>query len=92
MARDPDLTQAGDWRTRISVDPLVCHGRACIKGTRVMVSVVLDNLAAGLTADEIVASYPSLTHDDVQAAIARATEPVERRLWIAEEDQVRIRA
>jgi uncharacterized protein (DUF433 family) len=80
MASDSALTQASDWRTRISVDPLVCHGRACIKGTRVMVSVVLDNLAAGLTADEIVASYPSLTHDDVQAAIAYAADLARERV------------
>ena len=45
-----------DWREYITVDPTVCHGRACIKGTRIMVSVVLDNLAADLTPDEIVAA------------------------------------
>ena len=39
------------WQNYIKVDPAVCHGKACIKGTRIMVSVVLDNLAAGLTAD-----------------------------------------
>jgi uncharacterized protein (DUF433 family) len=62
------------WQDHITVDPAVCHGRACIKGTRIMVSVVLDNLAAGLTADEIVRNYPSLNHDVVQAAIAYAAE------------------
>ena len=62
------------WQEFITVDPAVCHGRACIKGTRIMVSVVLDNLAAGLTADEIVLSYPSLNHEAVQAAIAYAAE------------------
>ncbi len=62
------------WQDRIVVDPAVCHGRACIKGTRVMVSVVLDNLAAGLTPDEIIASYPSLSHEDVQAALAYAAD------------------
>ena len=40
------------WRDRITVDPLVCHGKACIKGTRVMVSVILDNLADGVSRDE----------------------------------------
>jgi uncharacterized protein (DUF433 family) len=49
------------------VGPAVCHGKACIKGTRIMVSVVLDNLAAGLTADEILHSYPSLTREAVQS-------------------------
>ncbi len=62
------------WQEFITVDPAVCHGRACIKGTRIMVSVVLDNLAAGLTAEEIVGSYPSLNHEAVQAAIAYAAE------------------
>ena len=42
-----------DWQNYITVDPNVCHGQACLKGTRVMASVVLDNLAAGLTPDEI---------------------------------------
>ena len=49
-----------DWREYITVDPNVCHGQACIAGTRVMVSVILDNLAAGLTAEEIAESYPSV--------------------------------
>lgn len=48
-----------DWHEHISVDPAVCHGRACIAGTRVMVSVILDNLAAGMTVAEIAESYPS---------------------------------
>ena len=63
-----------DWRDYITVDPAVCHGKACIKGTRIMVSIVLDNLAAGLTSDEIVHSYPSLSKESVQAAIAYAAE------------------
>ena len=65
---------SADWRERISVDPQVCHGKPCIKGTRIMVSVILDNLAAGLTVDEIVAEYPPLTRDDVYAALAYAAE------------------
>ena len=62
------------WQERITVDPTVCHGQACVKGTRIMVSVVLDNLAAGVDAKEILASYPSLTEEDVQGAIAYAAE------------------
>ena len=62
------------WQDHIIVDPAVCHGRACIKGTRIMVSVVLDNLAAGLTPDEIIRSYPSLDYEAMQAAIAYAAE------------------
>lgn len=59
---------------RISTDPLICHGKACIKGTRIMVSVVLDNLAAGVSFDEIIKSYPSLTVEDIKAAIGYAAE------------------
>jgi uncharacterized protein (DUF433 family) len=65
---------------RITSDPAICHGKACIRGTRVMVSVILDNLAAGLTADEIVASYPSLALEDVRAAIAYAAEIARERI------------
>ncbi len=69
-----------DWREHITVDPMICHGRACITGTRVLVSVVLDNLAAGLTAEEILESYPSLTQDAVRAAIAYAAELARERV------------
>lgn len=62
------------WQEYITVDPAVCHGRACIKGTRIMVSVVLDNLAAGLTSEEIIDGYPSLSHEAIRAAIAYAAE------------------
>lgn len=54
----------------ISVDPEVCHGQACVKGTRVMVSVVLDCLAAGMTEQEIVEEYPTVTVEGVRAAAA----------------------
>jgi uncharacterized protein (DUF433 family) len=63
-----------DWRERVAADPAICHGKPCIKGTRIMVSVVLDNLAEGLTAQEIVAEYPSLVLEDVQAAMAYAAD------------------
>jgi uncharacterized protein (DUF433 family) len=63
-----------NWIERISVNPEVCHGKACIQGTRVMVSVILDNLAAGEAASEIVRSYPSLKLEDISAAIAYAAE------------------
>jgi len=64
----------------ISVDPLICHGTACVKGTRVMVSVILDNLAAGSGEEEILRSYPSLTRLDIQAALAYAAELTKERL------------
>jgi uncharacterized protein (DUF433 family) len=71
---------AMNWRERISIDPVVCHGQACIKGTRLPVAVVLDNLAAGLSAEEIVASYPPLRVDDVRAATAYAAELARERI------------
>jgi len=69
-----------DWRSRISVDPDVRHGKACVAGTRAMVSVVLDNLAAGATASEVVRLYPSLQEQDVNAAIAYAAELARERV------------
>jgi uncharacterized protein (DUF433 family) len=63
-----------NWRERISVDPNVCHGKACIKGTRIMVSVVLDNLAAGEPANRILNNYPTLRPEDLQAAVQYAAK------------------
>ena len=63
-----------DWREHITVDFAVCHGRACFAGTRIPVSVVIDNLAACQTTEEILTSYPSLTAESVRAAIAFAAE------------------
>ena len=63
-----------EWQERISINPAVCHGKACIRGTRVMVSVILDNLAVRVHRDEILASYPTLTDADIQAAISSAAE------------------
>jgi uncharacterized protein (DUF433 family) len=69
-----------DWRARITVDPGVCHGRACVAGTRVMVSVILDNLAAGEPLEAILRSYPTLGAEDVNAAIAYAAELARERV------------
>jgi uncharacterized protein (DUF433 family) len=69
-----------DWRTHISTDQAVCHGKACIKHTRIMVSVVLDNLAAGQSPQEIVALYPTLRLEDVAVAIAYAAELARERV------------
>ncbi len=68
-----------DWRQRVSVDPAICHGKACIQGTRIMVSVILDNLAAGMTPSDIIQNYPSLKPIDIQAAIAYAAELARER-------------
>jgi len=69
-----------DWRKHIAVDPVVCHGQACIRGTRIPVSVVLDNLAAGLAASEIATSYPSISPIAIQAAMAYAAELARERV------------
>lgn len=58
---------------RIVIDPAVCHGQPCAKGTRVLVTVLLDALAAGLPAAEIVRHYPSITQEDVRVAAASGT-------------------
>jgi uncharacterized protein (DUF433 family) len=57
---------------RISVDPQICHGTACISGTRIPVSVILDNLAEGISREDILKSYPSLKSEDIDAALAYA--------------------
>jgi len=61
-----------EWRDRISIDPNICHGKACIKGTRIMVSIILDNLHAGDDAAGIIREYPQLQDEDVRAAIGYA--------------------
>ncbi|MBI3466740.1 MAG: DUF433 domain-containing protein [Planctomycetes bacterium] len=76
--RKPD--PPGDWRDRISVDPNVCHGKPCIKGTRIMVSIILDYLSASEPVEEIVRQYPSLTREDIQAAMQYAA-------WLAHEEE-----
>ena len=68
------------WQDHIVVDPQVCHGKACIKGTRVTVSVILDNLAAGVSREEILASYPSLASEGIEAALAYAAELARERV------------
>lgn len=59
-----------NWQERSSSNPNVCHGKPCIIGARIMVSIILDNLAEGLAPDEIVADYPPLTLTDIRVAIA----------------------
>ena len=70
-----------DWQARISINPQVCHGKPCIKGTRIMVSVILDYLKAGESDQDILREYPTLKKEDIQAAIAYAA-------WLAHEEEV----
>jgi uncharacterized protein (DUF433 family) len=59
---------------RISIDPQVCFGKPCIKGTRIWVSLILDFLASGETEKAILAAYPQLQPEDIRAALAYAAE------------------
>ena len=68
-----------DWKAHISSDPTVCHGKACIKGTRVLVSVILDNLAEGETHEAIARAY-WITEEDVQATLHYAAELAKDRI------------
>ncbi len=67
---------------QISVDQNVCHGKACIKGTRIMVSIILDNIAAGVSNEELLKSYPSLTMEGIRAALAYAADIAKERIII----------
>lgn len=63
-----------DWRDRISVDPRIHHGKPCIKGTRVPVSVIVGSVADGDTPEQIVRSWPQLTAEDITAALRFAAK------------------
>ena len=67
---------------RISIDPKVCFGKPCIKGTRIWVSLILDLLAGGTTMDEILLDYPSLSEEDIRASIAYGSE-MSRERYVA---------
>lgn len=69
-----------NWREHIAVDPNICHGQACLIGTRIPVSVVLDNLAAHLLPEEILRSYPTMTREGIDACIAYAAELARERV------------
>jgi uncharacterized protein (DUF433 family) len=65
---------------RVSIDPAVCGGRPCIRGTRIWVSFILDLLASGMVEAEVRAEYPQLTHEDILAAIAYGAEASRERM------------
>ena len=69
-----------NWRDYITVDPEICHGKACITGTRVLVTTVLDNLASGLDTEEITRSYPSVSPEAVRAALCYAAALANERV------------
>jgi uncharacterized protein (DUF433 family) len=65
--------QPSNLLERISVDLQICHGKPCIKGTRIPVFVILDALAAGMLHREIIEEYPPITEEDIQAALYYAS-------------------
>jgi uncharacterized protein (DUF433 family) len=75
-----EVNAMGDWRERISIDPNVCHGKPCIKGTRIMVWLIVECLANGDTVEDVLKAYPSLTREDVLAALAYAAEMTKERI------------
>ena len=66
--------ERSDWRERVVVDPGIHHGAACVKGTRIPVSILLGSLADGMNPDEILDGYPQLTREDISAVLAYAAE------------------
>ena len=72
------MGRAAKWHERISIDPTVHHGDPCISGSRVPVSVVVGSIADGDTFEQVLASYPQLTREDIQAALHYAAEAVNR--------------
>lgn len=69
-----------DLLDRISIDPNICFGKPCIRGTRIWVSLLLDRLATGETVDELLKDYPQITREDVLAAIAYGAEAARERI------------
>ncbi|HEY8021611.1 MAG TPA: DUF433 domain-containing protein [Thermoanaerobaculia bacterium] len=63
-----------DWRTHLSSDPRICGGSLCARGTRVLVTNILDSLAEGASREEILHSYPTLLPEHIEAALAYAAE------------------
>lgn len=67
------------WQDRISINPNICHGKPCIKGTRIWVSLILGYLANGDSCETIPGEYPQLTREDIQACIAYGSEAARER-------------
>lgn len=68
-----------EWKSRIVIDPRISHGKPCVAGTRIWVSLVLDFLASGESIEQILAEYPQLKRDDVLACIAYGAELARER-------------
>jgi uncharacterized protein (DUF433 family) len=68
---------------RVTVDPEVCGGKPCVRGTRIYIALILDGLAEGLTPHQLVEHYPQLSLDDIRAALAYAAELAQENTWKA---------
>jgi uncharacterized protein (DUF433 family) len=71
---------AMDWKPYITTDPQIMHGAVCFRGTRIPVSVVLDNLAVGETSERILDQYPSLKPEHIPAALGYAADLARERI------------
>jgi len=67
--------------SRVVVDPDVCGGQPCIRGTRIYIAIILDSLAEGLTPEQIIEEYPQLTLEDIRGALAYAAELSRENIW-----------
>ena len=70
-----------EWRDRIIFDPEICHGKACVRGTRIPVTVILDNLAQGNNTELILKQYPGLQKEDILAVLSYAAELASDRIF-----------
>jgi uncharacterized protein (DUF433 family) len=66
---------------RVSIDPAVCGGKPCVRGTRIYIAIILDALAEDLTPQQVIDHYPQLTLDDIRAALAYAAAVTQENTW-----------
>ena len=72
-----------DWKDRIEVNPAVLLGKPIIKGTRISVELILDRMADGWTMEDVLASYPGISREDVLAALSFSSELFKEESYIA---------
>jgi uncharacterized protein (DUF433 family) len=75
-----EVSDMANQLERISIDPAVCGGRPCVRGTRIWVALILDLLAGGMSEAQLRVEYPELAHDDILAAIAYGAEASRERM------------
>ena len=74
---------------RIVTDPAICHGKPCVRGRRIWVSLILDLLADGITIEQVLEQYPGLDVDDIRACMAYAAEMTRERIVVARSEPSR---